>query len=97
MFLTILTKVINLTYLITQIIFRYVKLQSRIITTRLALDYFTDHSWIMKADHSRDLYLSLSASDKKIFQCDPTTIDWHEYLKDYAWGVQRFLEKKTDI
>ncbi|CAB3238737.1 unnamed protein product [Arctia plantaginis] len=75
----------------------YVKLQSRIMQTRLALNYFTSHSWIMKADHTRNLFLSLSASDKKTFPCDPTSIDWHEYFKDYAWGVQRFLEKKTHV
>ncbi|XP_075974339.1 putative fatty acyl-CoA reductase CG5065 [Anticarsia gemmatalis] len=72
----------------------YVKLQSRAIQTRVALKYFTTHSWIMKADRTRELFSSLSLQDKKQFPFDPATIDWSEYLRDYSWGVRKFLERR---
>nr|AII21950.1 fatty-acyl reductase 2 [Sesamia inferens] len=73
---------------------RYVKLQSLVAQTQTALRFFTFNSWVMKADRVRELFASLSPADKDIFPCDPISIDWNEYIKDYCCGVRQFLEKR---
>uniref|UniRef100_I3PN85 Fatty acyl-CoA reductase n=1 Tax=Helicoverpa assulta TaxID=52344 RepID=I3PN85_HELAU len=74
---------------------RYIKLQSLVNQTRSSIDFFTSHSWVMKADRVRELFASLSPADKYLFPCDPTDINWTHYIQDYCWGVRHFLEKKT--
>nr|AFD04728.1 fatty acid reductase [Helicoverpa armigera] len=74
---------------------RYIKLQSLVNQTRSSIDFFTNHSWVMKADRVRELYASLSPADKYLFPCDPTDINWTHYIQDYCWGVRHFLEKKS--
>ncbi|CAH0581592.1 unnamed protein product [Chrysodeixis includens] len=74
---------------------KYTKIVYLVVQTRLALDFFSSHSWVMRADRVRELYASLSTNDKRLFPCDPTHINWPEYLKDYGAGVRRFLEKRN--
>ncbi|XP_026733133.1 putative fatty acyl-CoA reductase CG5065 [Trichoplusia ni] len=74
---------------------KYTKLLYLVVQTRVALDFFSSNSWVMKADRMRELYASLSNNDKRMFPCDPTHINWPEYLSDYGAGVRRFLEKRN--
>nr|AGP26039.1 fatty acyl reductase [Agrotis segetum]AID66648.1 fatty acyl reductase [Agrotis segetum] len=73
---------------------RYMKLHHLVIQTRLGIDFFTSHSWVMKTDRVRELFGSLSLAEKHMFPCDPSSIDWTDYLQSYCYGVRRFLEKK---
>ncbi|KAF9423128.1 hypothetical protein HW555_001432 [Spodoptera exigua] len=73
---------------------RYMKIQSKLTIARNALNFFTCHSWVMKADNSRRLYASLSLHDRHTFPCDPTDIDWKKYITIYIEGINQFLMKK---
>ncbi|KAJ8721245.1 hypothetical protein PYW07_002020 [Mythimna separata] len=73
---------------------RFVKLQYLVTQTQFTVEYFTSHSWEMKADRVREMFASLSPADKHMFPCDPTNINWTEYIRDYCWGVRHYLEKR---
>ncbi|XP_050561993.1 putative fatty acyl-CoA reductase CG5065 isoform X1 [Spodoptera frugiperda] len=72
---------------------KYMKIQSKLTLAQKALSYFTSHSWVMKADNSRKLYASLSIQDRQTFPCDPTDIDWKQYITIYLEGINQFLMK----
>ncbi|KAF9807279.1 hypothetical protein SFRURICE_001711 [Spodoptera frugiperda] len=74
---------------------KYVKILHQVIQLRDAYDYFTINSWVMRSDRTRELHSSLSAEDREEFQCDPTQINWSEYLKDYSRGVLKYLKPRA--
>ncbi|XP_063893677.1 putative fatty acyl-CoA reductase CG5065 [Helicoverpa armigera] len=70
---------------------KYMKIQSKIVLGRKLLDYYTSHSWEMKADRTRELHASLSAEDRLQFPCDPCHIDWEQYTNVYLKGIEQFI------
>ncbi|CAG4999501.1 unnamed protein product [Parnassius apollo] len=72
---------------------RFMKMQARITRIRSVLQYFTSHSWQMKCHRTRDLFASLSVSDRIEFPFDPTHIKWNEYIPIYCKGIRKFLLK----
>ncbi|CAG4999525.1 unnamed protein product [Parnassius apollo] len=72
---------------------RFMKMQRRILQTRSALQYFSSNSWQMKCQRTRDLFASLSDSDRLKFPFDPTLFKWDEYLPIYCMGIRKFLFK----
>ncbi|XP_034826751.1 putative fatty acyl-CoA reductase CG5065 [Maniola hyperantus] len=73
---------------------RYVKLQSRVGHIRDTLEYFTLNTWSISALKTRELSKSLSPSDRQLFPCDPTDIDWKTYVPIYCQGIRQFLCKR---
>ncbi|XP_023955148.1 putative fatty acyl-CoA reductase CG5065 [Bicyclus anynana] len=72
---------------------RYVKLASKISAAHDVLDYFPSRTWSMSARQTTALFQSLSPSDRDQFPCDPTDIDWKEYIVTYCQGIRQFLCK----
>ncbi|CAH2077057.1 unnamed protein product, partial [Iphiclides podalirius] len=75
---------------------RYVKELSRALAGRDALRYFTSNSFIWNVSNARNLYYSLSPSDREHFPFDPSEINWNEYIKDYCAGVYKYLVAKKN-
>nr|AID66655.1 fatty acyl reductase [Agrotis segetum] len=73
---------------------KFVKLAADFTELARMADYFTSKNWQFRADRMRELFDSLSPEDKRIFPCDPTQIDWSEYLRDYGKGVRKYLKPK---
>ncbi|KAF9423133.1 hypothetical protein HW555_001437 [Spodoptera exigua] len=71
---------------------KYVKIVSQAIAVRNAYDYFTSNTFIMRSDRTRQLHASLSPEDREQFQCDPTQINWPEYLKVNMNGIYKYLK-----
>ncbi|KAH9632410.1 hypothetical protein HF086_010803 [Spodoptera exigua] len=71
---------------------KYVKLVAQAIAVRNAYDYFTSNTFIMRSDRTRQLHASLSPEDREQFQCDPTQINWPEYLKVNMNGIYKYLK-----
>uniref|UniRef100_A0A2A4J0C7 Fatty acyl-CoA reductase n=1 Tax=Heliothis virescens TaxID=7102 RepID=A0A2A4J0C7_HELVI len=69
----------------------YMKIQAQVVAGRNLLNFFTSHSWEMKADRTRALHASLSPEDRLKFPCDPSDINWKEYIKIYLLGIEKFL------
>ncbi|CAK1600636.1 unnamed protein product [Parnassius mnemosyne] len=72
---------------------RFMKMQRKILQTRSALQYFSSRSWQMKCQRTRDLFASLSFSDRLEFPFDPTHIKWETYMPIYCMGIRKFLFK----
>ncbi|KAL0881181.1 hypothetical protein ABMA27_002293 [Loxostege sticticalis] len=70
---------------------RHVKQLTRILNTRWSMAYFHTYNCVFRNDKARALYGSLSEFDKEKFPCDPTDIDWDEYLKIYFKGITEYL------
>ncbi|CAH0702219.1 unnamed protein product [Spodoptera exigua] len=73
---------------------RYVKILAQVIRLRDAYEHFSSNAWIMRSDRTRQLHASLSPEDQEKFKCDPTQINWPEYLKDYCRGVLKYLKPR---
>ncbi|KAJ8721259.1 hypothetical protein PYW07_002034 [Mythimna separata] len=73
---------------------KYMQIQSRVIAGRDILEFFTSNSWEMKADRTRALHATLSPKDQHQFPCDPSNINWSEYITVYIEGINRFLLTK---
>ena len=41
-----------------------------------------------------DLYQSLSPADKKTFNFDMKSIDWHTYMENYCIGTKKYALKE---
>ncbi|CAG4999510.1 unnamed protein product [Parnassius apollo] len=74
---------------------RFMKMQRKILQTRSALQYFSSRSWQMKCQRTRDLFASLSVSDRLEFPFDPTHIKWDMYIPIYCMGIRKFLIKAS--
>ncbi|XP_026732732.1 fatty acyl-CoA reductase 2-like [Trichoplusia ni] len=74
---------------------KYAKLMHNVIAIRNAVDYFTAGVWPMKSDRARDLISSLSEEDQEKFPCNPSHINWQEYIRDYCNGVFRYLKARN--
>uniref|UniRef100_A0A2A4J5N8 Fatty acyl-CoA reductase n=1 Tax=Heliothis virescens TaxID=7102 RepID=A0A2A4J5N8_HELVI len=70
---------------------KYKNIQSKVIFGRQLLDYYSSHSWELKADRTRALHASLSSEDRLKFPCDPSDINWKEYTKVYFHGIEQFV------
>ncbi|KAH9635409.1 hypothetical protein HF086_006649, partial [Spodoptera exigua] len=68
--------------------------RGKIIRLRDSYEHFSSNAWIMRSDRTRQLHASLSPEDQEKFQCDPTHINWPEYLKDYCRGVLKYLKPR---
>ncbi|CAK1600634.1 unnamed protein product [Parnassius mnemosyne] len=74
---------------------RFMKMQARIALICSTLQYFTSHSWQMKCQRTRDLFSSLSVSDRLEFPFDPTHIEWDKFIPIYCMGIRKFLLKES--
>nr|AGD98718.1 fatty-acyl-CoA reductase [Bicyclus anynana] len=72
---------------------RYVKIQSKVSFVRDTLEYFTSNTWSISSRQTTALSQSLSPSDRYLFPCDPTDIDWKDYIPTYCQGIRQFLCK----
>ncbi|XP_026732884.1 putative fatty acyl-CoA reductase CG5065 [Trichoplusia ni] len=72
----------------------YMKIQSKVINGRNVLNYYTNNSWVFKSVASRRLLDTLSLSDKRLFPCYPSDLNWDKYFKTYFDGIENFLLKK---
>ncbi|KAL0881184.1 hypothetical protein ABMA27_002295 [Loxostege sticticalis] len=70
---------------------RNVKKLQRVLMTRWSMEWFQQKQCVFKNDKARALYASLSDADKAKFPCDPSDIDWNEYLRIYFKGVTEYL------
>jgi hypothetical protein len=39
----------------------------------------------------------MNESDKKVYNFDPMTINWKKYMKDYYFGIKKFVVKEKDM
>ncbi len=58
------------------------------------LEYFTAREWNFCNDNMLDLYQSLSPADKKTFNFDMKSIDWHTYMENYCIGTKKYALKE---
>ncbi|XP_039762785.1 putative fatty acyl-CoA reductase CG5065 [Pararge aegeria] len=70
---------------------RHMQMQQRSVLLRDLLRDFTSTKLSFKMDRSQRLIATMSEEDKILFPCDPKTVNWKEYIKDFYNGVQKFM------
>ncbi|NP_001036967.1 fatty-acyl reductase [Bombyx mori] len=72
---------------------KFVKQHNLVVRSRDQLEFFTSQSWLLRCERARVLSAALSDSDRAVFRCDPSTIDWDQYLPIYFEGINKHLFK----
>uniref|UniRef100_A0A1B0GK99 Fatty acyl-CoA reductase C-terminal domain-containing protein n=2 Tax=Lutzomyia longipalpis TaxID=7200 RepID=A0A1B0GK99_LUTLO len=68
-----------------------VRVQNKVTMGLKVLQYYTTKKWDFKNTNMTKLYSSMDDRDKEIFNFDCMTIDWHEYIRNYIYGVRTYL------
>jgi 1-acyl-sn-glycerol-3-phosphate acyltransferase/nucleoside-diphosphate-sugar epimerase len=63
-------------------------------TLNKSIRHLVENEWIFDATNSDRLRAHMSAEDFKAFNFDTTSIDWHQYINLYCYGLQRFVLKE---
>ena len=61
-----------------------------------AVQYFTNTSRTWISNNADVLYFSLNATDKKLFNFDPYSIEWMLFMKNYQLGIRKYLMKSDE-
>ncbi|XP_023945569.2 fatty acyl-CoA reductase 1-like isoform X2 [Bicyclus anynana] len=70
---------------------RHLKAVQRAALLTTLLQSFTSTRLDFRTTRSRHLMDTMSEEDKVLFPCDPKTIIWKNYMKDFYCGVQKYL------
>lgn len=73
-----------------------IKLNKRMAAALSAIGFFTVHEWEFKTDNTQKLCAKLSPGDTKLFNLDPNTIDWKQYMYHYVRGTRKYALKEKD-
>lgn len=68
-----------------------VRVQNKVSMGLKVLQYYTTKRWEFKNVNMTKLYNSMDDRDKEIFNFNCMTLDWHEYIKNYIYGVRTYL------
>lgn len=60
------------------------------------LVYFTTRQWKFDVSNTLGLIDEMSPTDRKEFCFDMRELEWNDYLKDFYFGVRRYLLKEDD-
>lgn len=61
------------------------------------ISYFTLRNWDFNPENRHRLITEfMSAEDRRLFNCDISSIDWREYCRTYALGLRRFVLKEPE-
>lgn len=61
------------------------------------LQDFTMREWKFSSENRLVLYKKLiSSNDRRLFNCDLTSIDWADFFRNYALGVRRYILNEKD-
>ncbi|KAK2727218.1 hypothetical protein QYM36_007899 [Artemia franciscana] len=71
----------------------FVKLHKKAAKAMDSLQFYTIREWRSRCDNSMSLVERLNNYDKQLFNFDPRTIDWKDYLCAYYLGIRRFILK----
>ena len=55
--------------------------------------FFTTHSWKFISKNQQLLHEQLSEEDKNIFYFNVHQIDWRDYMKNYVFGIRKYILK----
>lgn len=71
-----------------------VHVQKRIYIGLFVLQYFTTRQWDFKTENYRNIYRSLTESEKIMFEMDTEKIDTAIYLKKLILGGRQYCMKE---
>lgn len=57
-------------------------------------EFFAMHEWIFETTNIKELIKEITdAKDGDEFNCNPNTIKWDSYIKDYMLGIRKYVLK----
>jgi len=57
--------------------------------------HFTMNEWIFTSQRVAEMIDFCSEEEREIFQMNVTKIEWKRYLRNYAWGLHKFILKEN--
>ena len=73
---------------------RWAKLNTKMFAVTDLFRHFTSNEWIFDLRNTNDILNWLDPEEKKIFNCDISTVDWKMYMPFYAYGLTKFILKE---
>eukprot|EP00028_Trichosphaerium_sp_Am-I-7-wt_P000585 CAMPEP_0168516180 /NCGR_PEP_ID=MMETSP0405-20121227/5251_1 /TAXON_ID=498012 /ORGANISM="Trichosphaerium sp, Strain Am-I-7 wt" /LENGTH=806 /DNA_ID=CAMNT_0008535847 /DNA_START=658 /DNA_END=3075 /DNA_ORIENTATION=- len=73
---------------------RLAKIIERCSTLMKTFWHFFNNEWFYSVRRGYEVFNGLSKADQIDFNYDYNTIDWHQYLYHFAWGLHRFILKE---
>lgn len=57
-------------------------------------EFFAMHEWNFEVSNVKELINEIAATeDHNDFMCDVKKLDWDEYLKNYVFGIRKYILK----
>ncbi|XP_061397100.1 fatty acyl-CoA reductase wat-like, partial [Musca vetustissima] len=70
------------------------KINEKVFRLTQVLSYFIDKDFTFATANTRQLWQSMSAEDRKMFNFDMVSLSWNDYLRSYAEGLRLFIAKE---
>merc|ERR1712127_364033 len=72
----------------------FVRLQGKIATAVLALEFFTSTEWTFTNDNVYKVIGEMNEVDNKLFNVDVRSLNWKLYVEQYCLGTKKYLLKE---